>query len=178
MKKLLLIILLLVGCSNKNNDINKFKEEYEYLNSENIEVNIDSKYNIKYLTINEVVNFLENDTGILFFGIANDGMSRSVVETVLEVSKENELELYYYSPSSLAENDTENFANMIGILNEYLQTNEDDQKILSVPDIYFVKDGKIVCNHYGTIDDKVDLNEEEKQKLYNTYNDLAQKLRS
>ena len=86
MKKLLLIILLLVGCSNKNNDINKFKEEYESLNSENIEVNIDSKYNIKYLTISEVVNFLENDTGILFFGIANDGMSRSVVETVLEVS--------------------------------------------------------------------------------------------
>lgn len=178
MKKLLLIILLLVGCSSKSSDIDKFKEEYESLNNENIEVNIDSKYSIKYLTIDEVVTFLENDTGILFLGIANDGMTRSVVETLLEVANKNKLDLYYYSPSNLTENDTENFAKMIGILNEYLQTNEDNQKILSVPDVYFVNNGKVVGNHYGTIDNNVNLNEDEKKELYDTYNSLAQKLRS
>ena len=172
MKKILLILLLLVGCSNKN-DIDKFKEEYESLNDSNIEVNIDSNYNIKYLSIDEVVTFLENDTGILFFGITNDGMTRSVIETLLEVAKENKLELYYYNPSNIEE--SESFAKMIGILNDYLQTNEDNQKVLSVPDVYFVKEGKIIGNHYGTVNsNNVILNEEEKEELYNIYNKLAQ----
>ncbi len=172
MKKILLILLLLVGCSNKN-DIDKFKEEYESLNDSNIEVNIDSNYNIKYLSIDEVVTFLENDTGILLFGISNDGMTRSVVETLLEVAKENKLNLYYYNPSNIEEN--ESFSKMIGILNDYLQTNEDNQKVLSVPDVYFVKDGKIIGNHYGTVNsNNVILNEEEKEELYNIYNKLAQ----
>ena len=172
MKKLLLIILLLVGCSNKN-DIGKFKEEYEALNDSNIEVNIDSNYNIKYLNIDEVVTFLENDTGILFFGITNDGMTRSVVETLLEVAEKNKLDLYYYNPSNIEE--SESFVKMIGILNDFLQTNEDDQKVLSVPDVYFVKEGKIVGNHYGTVNsNNVILNEEEKEELYNIYNDLVQ----
>ena len=172
MKKILLILLLLVGCSNKN-DIDKFKEEYESLNDSNIEVNIDSNYNIKYLSIDEVVTFLENDTGILLFGISNDGMTRSVVETLLEVAKENKLNLYYYNPSNIEEN--ESFSKMIGILNDYLQTNEDNQKVLSVPDVYFVKEGKIIGNHYGTVNsNNVILNEEEKEELYNIYNKLAQ----
>ena len=172
MKKILLILLLLVGCSNKN-DIDKFKEEYESLNDSNIEVNIDSNYNIKYLSIDEVVTFLENDTGILFFGITNDGMTRSVIETLLEVAKENKLELYYYNPSNIEE--SESFAKMIGILNDYLQTNEDNQKVLSVPDVYFVKEGKIIGNHYGTVNsNNVILNEEEKEELYNIYNEVAQ----
>lgn len=172
MKKILLIILLLVGCSNKN-DIDKFKEEYEALNDSNIEVNIDGNYNIRYLNIDEVVSFLENDTGILFFGITNDGMTRSVVETLLKVAKENKLDLYYYNPSNIEE--SEILAKMIGILNDYLQTNEDNQKVLSVPDVYFVKEGKIIGNHYGTVNsNNVILTEEEKEELYNIYNKLAQ----
>ena len=109
MKKLLLIVLLLVGCSNKN-DINKFKEEYEALNDSNIEVNIDTSYNIKYLNIDEVVTFLENDTGILLFGITNDGMTRAIIEILLKVAKDNKLDLYYYNPSEIEESET--FAKM------------------------------------------------------------------
>ena len=172
MKKILLIILLLVGCSNKN-DINKFKDEYEALNDSNIEVNIDTSYNIKYLNIDEVVTFLENDTGILLFGITNDGMTRAIIEILLKVAKDNKLDLYYYNPSEIEESET--FAKMIGILNDHLQTNEDDQKVLSVPDVYFVKDGKIIGNHYGTANsNNVLLDEGEKEELYNIYNDLAQ----
>lgn len=177
MKKIILVlIILLAGCGNKNNDIKLFKEEFESLNNNNVAVSIDDKYNVEYLSISGAVSFLENDTGILLLGISTDGMTRSIIETLLEVAYQNDLKLVYYSPSSLIEDDTETLASMLGILDEYLQLNEDGVKMLAVPDVYFIKEGKIIGHHYGTLEDKINLSSEEKEELYNIYNDYAFKV--
>ena len=107
MKKLLLILLIfLVGCGN---DINKFKNEYE--KEEGIEVNISKDSKVKYISAKETVDVLKNKTGILFFGIASDNTTRSVVETLLQVGKDNDLTIYYFDPNTVPDKDNdENFA--------------------------------------------------------------------
>ncbi len=177
MKKLLLILLIfLVGCGN---DINKFKEEYE--SQEGIEVNISKDNKIKYISAKETVDVLKNKTGILFFGISSDNTTRSVVETLLQVAKDNDLNIYYFDPNTVPDKDNdENFAKILGILDSYLQSNEEDEKVLAVPDVYFIKDGKVMGNKFGSIIsyDGEQLNDDQKEQLYKDYNNLANLIRS
>ncbi len=176
MKKLMIFLCLcLFGCSNKS-DIAKFKEEYESLNEDNIVVDISLDNKIDYLNTKEVVTFLQEETGVIYFGIPSDTKSRSVVETLLEVVKDNDLELKYYNPSSFKDEDLDDFAKIIGILSQYLQKNEDGQLMLMTPDVYFVKNGKIVGNYFGSVPSFADtaLSEEQKVELYNSYNQLCQ----
>ena len=179
MKKLLILLCLcILGCSN-NNDIKIFKKEYESLNSENIEVNISLNNKIVYLSTKEVVQFLKEGTGVIYFGIASDTQSRSIVETLLEVVKDNDLELKYYNPSNFKDEDLDDFAQIIGILSEYLQKNDDGELMLLTPDVYFVNNGKIVGNHFGSVSDFADkaLTDEQKKELYDSYNQLSQSIR-
>ena len=177
MKKLLLILLIfLVGCGN---DINKFKNEYE--KEEGIEVNISKDSKVKYISAKETVDVLKNKTGILFFGIASDNTTRSVVETLLQVGKDNDLTIYYFDPNTVPDKDNdEDFAKILGILDSYLQSNEEDEKVLSVPDVYFIKDGKVMGNKFGSIIsyDGEELNDDEKEQLYKDYNNLVKLIRS
>ncbi len=174
MKKILLLsILLLVGCFN-GNDIKKFKEEYEALNDQ-IKVNISLDYQVNYVDSDEAANFLNNDTGIILFGNPEDLQTRSIVETLFMVANDNDLELKYYNPSTYEDNGIDEFAEIVGALTSYLPTNENGEKLLRTPDVYFVKDGEIVGNFYGSIDDFNDeaLTDEQKEELYNHYNQLA-----
>lgn len=176
MKKLLLVLLIfLVGCGN---DINKFKEEYE--NKEGIEVNIDKNNKVKYINAKETVDVLKNKTGILFFGIASDNTTRSVVEVLLKVASDNKLTVYYFDPNTVPDKDNDSdFAKILGILDSYLEV-EDDKKTLSVPDVYFIKEGTIMGNHFGSVlsHDGNKLNEEQANELYENYNNLAKLIRS
>ena len=112
------------------------------LKEEGIEVNISKDNKVKYINAKETVDVLKNKTGILFFGIASDNATRSVVETLLQVGKDNDLTIYYFDPNTVPDKDNdEDFAKILGILDSYLQSNEEDEKILAVPDVYFIKDG-------------------------------------
>ena len=178
MKKILLILLIfLVGCGN---DINKFKKEYEkYDNLINVE--IDKTSSIKYLNAKETVEFLNKESGILFFGIANDNKTRSVVETLLDVANENNLTVYYFDPNTVKDKENDkNFAKILGILGIYLQTNDKGEKILEVPDVYFIKDGIVLGSHFGSESnyDGKELTNEQKEKLYENYNSLAKRIGS
>ena len=73
-------------------------------------------------------------------------------------------------------------ASLKKILNEYLSEDENGQKVLYVPDVYFIKDGKIVGHHLGTVDSQADptisLTEEEKNELLDIFNELFEKIRN
>ncbi len=176
MKKILLLfsLVLLVGCWNRN-DIKKFKEEYESLNDGQIEVNINLDYQVTYLDSDETAEFLNNDTGIILFGNPEDLKTRSIVETLFMVANDNELDLKYYNPSTYEDNGIDEFADIVGALSAFLPSNDDGEKLLRTPDVYFVKDGEIVGNFYGSIDEFNDeeLTDEQKEELYDHYNQLA-----
>ena len=189
MKKnlILLICLLLVGCGVKENnptdvnDISKFKEEYELLNETSVKMDINGKAKLEYLDSQEVIDLLENKTGIIYFGFPACPWCRNIIPVLLNVSVDNNYKVYYFNPKELRGTNDENFNKIMNILDEYLQTNSEGKKTLYVPDVYFVKDGNIVGHHLGSVDSQTNpydiLNDSQKQELYNIYNDLLGKIK-
>lgn len=185
MKFLMIIIcLLLTGCGDKKvdnlSDISKFKDEYENSTS-SIKMDIDESVKLTYLNDSEAIDFLENKTGIIYFGFPNCPWCRNIVPVLLSLAKDNNVTVYYFNPSDLRKNNDENYEIIKNILDEYLEKNENGQKVLYVPDVYFVKDGNIKGHYLGSVSSQTDpykpLSIEEKKELYNIYNNLYEQIK-
>lgn len=111
MKKIIMIILLivlLVGCSSKGEQLSdslKFKEEYESLNDEKNEnngkkyrtLNIDGDNSFVYKEASDIVDMMDNkETFVVYFGFASCPWCRSIILPLIKVT--NDLEIYrvYY----------------------------------------------------------------------------------
>ena len=101
----LVLSLLVVGCSNEKTDVMKFKEEYESVNNkvnehtkkENRELNIPKNNPIVYATAEDIVKRIDNkETFIVYFGFAECPWCRSVIEQLLKVAEEKKVEKIYY----------------------------------------------------------------------------------
>ena len=100
---LFLSLILLVGCG-KDSDAVKFKKEYESLNGTTNqsgkqvrEIIIDKENPMIYKTDSELVKMIENkETFVVYFGFPNCPWCRSVLPTLLDVSKELNLDKIYY----------------------------------------------------------------------------------
>lgn len=98
--KILLIILsiiLITGC--KKNDSILFKEEYESLNSNNKyrSVFIDKNNPMVYITDKELLEKIKNkEDMVVYFGFNKCPWCRSVIETLIAVSKDLEIKEIYY----------------------------------------------------------------------------------
>lgn len=87
----------------KKSDAYKFKTEYEKLNGEDNgygkkyrTLNISKKNKIKYSTAKEIVEKTENgETFIVYFGFNKCPWCRSMVENLVDLSIENDVEVYY-----------------------------------------------------------------------------------
>ena len=102
-KKILLLmlgLLLLVGCSNKNT----FKEDYEALNGkENSSgkihrtITIDKNNPFEQVSDSEIVKMIEEkETFYVYFGDELCPWCRSVIEKFIEVAKKNNIKKVYY----------------------------------------------------------------------------------
>lgn len=101
----LVLSLLVVGCSDEKTDAMKFKEEYESVNNkvnehtkkENRELNIPKNNPIVYATAEDIVKRIDNkETFIVYFGFAECPWCRSVIEQLLKVAEEKKVEKIYY----------------------------------------------------------------------------------
>ena len=101
----LVLSLLVVGCSNEKTDAMKFKEEYESVNNkvnehtkkENRKLNIPKNNPIVYATAEDIVKRIDNkETFIVYFGFAECPWCRSVIEQLLKVAEEKKVEKIYY----------------------------------------------------------------------------------
>ena len=87
----------------KKTDAYKFKVEYESLNNEDTgygkvyrELNINKKNRIKYSTAKEIVEKTENnETFVVYFGFSKCPWCRSMIENLIDLSIENEIDIYY-----------------------------------------------------------------------------------
>lgn len=115
-KKILWIImigLLLVGCSKEsdnknketiNSDAIKFKEEYESLNGKetsygvtNRTVSIDENNMVVYVSAEEIVNMIKDGKSFyVYFGSNKCPWCRSVIEKALEMADNNGIDKLYY----------------------------------------------------------------------------------
>lgn len=193
-KKLMVVIDILLGVilvgvmtfgiyQYLKSDGEKFKAEYEALNNENVNINISKNNPIKYVTLDEVFDIIQNKTGVIYFGFPGCPWCRNMIPVLFEAAKNNNIDtIYYFNPRNVKKSDNDEYNKLKEILNEYLSEDETGQKVLYVPDVYFIKDGKIVGHHLGTVDSQEDptisLTEEEKNELLDIFNELFEKIRN
>jgi predicted bacteriocin transport accessory protein len=193
-KKLMVVIDILLGVilvgvmtfgiyQYLKSDGEKFKAEYEALNNENVNINISKNNPIKYVTLDEVFDIIQNKTGVIYFGFPGCPWCRNMIPVLFEAAKNNNIDtIYYFNPRNVKKSDNDEYNKLKEILNEYLSEDENGQKVLYVPDVYFIKDGKIVGHHLGTVDSQEDptisLTEEEKNELLDIFNELFEKIRN
>lgn len=193
-KKLMVVIDILLGAilvgimtfgiyQYLKSDGEKFKAEYEALNNENVNINISKNNPIKYVTLDEVFDIIQNKTGVIYFGFPGCPWCRNMIPVLFEAAKNNNIDtIYYFNPRNVKKSDNDEYNKLKEILNEYLSEDENGQKVLYVPDVYFIKDGKIVGHHLGTVDSQADptisLTEEEKNELLDIFNELYEKIRN
>lgn len=181
MKKLLCIFaiagLLLTGCSVKPieevTDAEKFAQEYE----------ISKKNPFQYITAEEAIKMLEEGTGILYFGFPECPWCQASIKIWADVfESKNIKQVYYYNPKEIREQNTEEYKKIIELTKDYLFEDADGNPRLFVPDMFFIKDGKIIGhnNDMSTMSGNPEeyLTKEKKEELRQEYLKLVVKLYS
>ena len=93
----LVIAILFFLLNNKGmSDGERFKQEYEELNDSHLEVNIDSDNMIKYISLEEAIDIIKNDTGVIYFGYPSCPWCRNAVPVLLDAASSTSLDTIYY----------------------------------------------------------------------------------
>lgn len=168
---ILLTLMLISGCSSKketikidNSDALKFKEEYESFNGKNdyLEITISEKNPIKYSSIDEIIDIINNKSGLIYFGNPECNNCRNVITILIEAAKQTGLKEVYYLNIKNINSDTAT-QEKLNKLKQLLENN------LNEPLVLFVKDGKIVGNIDSSSDSFVKLSETEEKELLKIY---------
>ena len=160
----------------------KFKEEYESLNGKyneyskkyymDMEILVNS--NVEYRDATEIIEILKNETGIIYFGFPECPWCRNLVPVLVNKLSEYNVPFYYYNAYDIRdkkhldengnvvtdkEGTTEYYeiVNLLSdFLGEYEGLNNKNTKRLYFPTVVFVKNGKVIDVHIGTVDSQTD----------------------
>lgn len=177
-------------------DATKFKEEYESLNDKNVggkeetypTVHLEENNPFYYASYEEVEKILEG-TGIIYLGYPECPWCRNLVPLLEKASKKIGIEKIYYinmkeernllkleNGEIITEKEGSQGYNALverlkDILPVYENLEDEEVKRIYVPYVLFVKEGKVVDTHTGTLDEQanpyISLTEEESTKLLN-----------
>ena len=146
----------------------RFKEEYEALNdvkgedgiNQYTSLTIDKDNNIVYLTYDELVDFMENKTGLLYFGRPGCPWCRLLMPYMLDFAKNDNVNIYYYNIEKDRDENNEKYKNIVSILGEHLPTIDTVTQNVSDPDfnpalkrvvlpqLFFIKDGEVKADMF------------------------------
>ena len=158
-----LVVYFVFIKKDNNTDNIKFSKEYTSVSKDNVFV---------YRSKDEIINILEHGTGIVYLGFPECPWCMAYVVLLNEIAKNEGIEkIYYYNIREDRKNNTEFYQKVVSILNDYLNYDEEGKKRIFVPNVTFVKEGKIIFNDNETslISDKVPSEywTEEKKNLFN-----------
>ena len=108
---------------------NKFSDEYTLVGEDNVFVT---------KTASEIIDVLENGTGIVFFGFPECPWCQHYVQYLNEAAKNNKVkEIYYYNIKEDRANNTKNYQKIVSILKDKLLTDDSGNPRIYVPDVTF-----------------------------------------
>lgn len=117
-------------------DGEKFSEEYTQVDKENVFV---------YRDIEEIIKILENGTGLVYLGFPECPWCQAYVKYLNEVANDMAVsKIYYYNILEARKDNTEEYQQIVSLLEEYLQYDEEGNKRVYVPSVIAVKKGEIV----------------------------------
>ena len=180
---IVILVFCLIGLYVYNNDNMKFKltyelaNKYDYGNNRKIKVNIPINNRIKYLNSKSVVDLFKNKTGIVYFGYSTCPWCRNAIPILIDAVISNDIDTLYYVDI----NETKLTKELYEILDEYLRVDEDNKKVFSVPDVYVIKNGKVIDHHIGTVDSYNNpfkgMSKEEKKELKKIYTNMIKEIK-
>ena len=143
------IITLLIVFREQLFKVNENITDNERFFKEYNQVPVDNVY--KYVSVNEAISLFEQKEAIVFFGFKECKWCQSYAPILNEYSKQNNIQtIYYVNIKEDRANNTEAYVALVRLLEKYLQTDDKGNKRIYVPDVYFVKDGKIVGHNNDT----------------------------
>ena len=172
---IIVVLFLLVGFIYiYSKDNLKFKFEYEiynnisYDNGKKIKAKIPFDNKIVYVKEKDLESIITSGNKVIYFGYTTCPWCRNIVSPLVEVINDNNIDKLYY-----VDVHSDNTKGIYDILDEYLEFDYDCNKRLYVPDVYFIKDGKIVYHHLGSVDSYKDafkgMNDKQLNELKNIY---------
>lgn len=183
MKKLVVLLLtfllVLVGCStveikkvedDVETDAIKFNKEYHLGDDKNV---------YKYAIYDNVMDTIENGTGIIYLGFPSCALCKEITPLLNEVAKKKGIdEILYYNFKDIRENNTEEYVKLTNILYDYIKEDEQEDKKIKAPTIIFVNKGNIIGVYVGSLSSDFEevLPDEEKVKLKSNLSSLFDKL--
>ena len=181
---IIVLVLLGIGLYLYSKDNVRFKFSYEslnnveYSNGKTIKVSIPFDNRIKYLSNKELDKLLDGGTGILYFGYDSCPWCRNIVPVLIDVVKDNDIKTINYV--DIHKNDISK-TKVLEKLSEYLRENDEGKKIIAVPDVYVIKDGKVLGHHIGTVESYHDpysgMNDVQIKELKDIYNDMIKEIK-
>lgn len=148
------ISIILIGTNQKvrNKDAERFAVEYIEVSKDNIFV---------YEPINNIIEIIKNNTGIIYLGYPECTWCQTYVKYLNEIAKQMKVEkILYCNIRKLKRNDKENYSKIVELIKEHLPYEVDEENpMLYVPNIVFVKNGKIIGNENTTAKDTEDISE-------------------
>ena len=137
-----LVVYFVFIKKDNNTDNIKFSKEYTSVSKDNVFV---------YRSKDEIINILEHGTGIVYLGYPECPWCMAYVPLLNEIAKNEGIEkIYYYNIREDRKNNTEFYQKVVSILNDYLNYDEEGRKRIFVPNVTFVKEGKIIFNDNET----------------------------
>ena len=142
----------------------RFSNEYK---------NISTNNKFVYKDIDEILDILNNETGVIYFGFPECIWCQKYVIYLNEVANEENInEIYYFNIKEDRNKNTDNYNKLISVLNDYLIDN-DNQKQIYVPNLTIVKNGNIIYNNNETasIDENITPDEYWTKEKVNNFKD-------
>ena len=175
---IILLVLVAIGISlfflfrdeeePEVSDAQKFASEYTQVTSDNV---------FLYRNASEIIRILENGTGVVYLGFPECKWCQKYVTYLDEVAKENDItRIYYFNIYDARANNTEEYQQIVSLLEEYLAYDEEGNKRVFVPAVVVVDGGEIVGFDDETSLDTHDLDDPEEYWTEEEVNDLMDKL--
>ena len=169
-----IIIFLLVGNKNEEqtvkSDAEKFSEEYTLVDKDN---------KFRYAAIDEVIDTLEDGTGVVYLGFPECKWCQQYTVYLNELAKDRNIpEIMYYNIREDRQGNTKNYQTIVNLLKDYLPEDEEGNPRVYVPAVIFMSNGKILGFDDETAYDTKGYDEPSEYWTKKEVNDLKDRLNS
>ena len=139
---LLFSAFIYLGKKDYGNDIKRYSDA-ERFSLEYSEIPTDNMF--KYSYASQVLDILENGSGIIYMGFASNEWSKYYVKNLYQVLKDEKVSsVYYYDLFKDRLRSTKYYVNIEKKLDDYLYRLDDGSKRLNTPLLVIVKNGNIL----------------------------------
>lgn len=182
-KIICIIIFAIVGALLIYNHFNKEEFKTTLPNRISNEYNLTSETIVyENKTIDEVINIISNKYGIIFMCTPDTDWCKKYAEILNDAAIDKDIDKVYYLNIKYDRSmNTNKYQKLVSLLSEVLYTDDTGNKRIYMPEVVFVRDGKIIAHDNETSFITNDITVEEywtednvnrlKEKLYN-YIDL------